>query len=325
MTPCWLRSRHLPEFQIREVSMSRQTPSPHVVHLSFAVFAAALLLCHPAHAATATAGDVIAQGGGVTLAGTDVRTLLQALPEAERKAVTADAGTLERLVRGEIANRALLAEARAKGFDKQADTQAQLARVRDEALLRLWVASQAAAPAGYPSEADIKAAYDANQQQLVAPTQYRIGQVYVALPDDPARLAAALKRAAEVSAKIATSDFGKLAADYSEHAESASRGGDMGYMTDTQLAPEVLAAVRTLKAGESVGPVRTAQGLHFFKLLDRKAGAVLTLAEAHDALASALRTRRANELGQAYLAALNARLATSVNQIELGRLQAAAR
>jgi parvulin-like peptidyl-prolyl isomerase len=99
----------------------------------------------------------------------------------------------------------------------------------------------------------------------------------------------------------------------------------MGYLPDNQLAPEVLAAVRGLKAGETVGPVRSAQGLHFFKLLDRKAGASLGFAEAHDALAAALRARRANELGQAYLAALNARLATSVNQIELARLQSPAR
>jgi parvulin-like peptidyl-prolyl isomerase len=305
--------------------MSRHNPSPHVVHLSFALMTAALLLCHSTHAAAPVGSDVIAQGGGMTLAGADVRTLLQGLPEAERKVVSADAGALERLVRAEIANRALLAEARAKGFERQAETQVQLARVRDEALLRLWVASQAAVPAGYPSEADIKAAYEANQQQLVAPTQYRISQIYIALPDDAAKLALALKKAAEVSAKVATGDFGKLAQDYSEHAESAGRGGDMGYLPDNQLAPEVLAAVRALKAGDSVGPVRSAQGLHFFKLLDRKAGTALTLAEAHDALAAALRTRRASDLGQVYLASLNGRLAISVNQIELTRLVTAAR
>jgi peptidylprolyl isomerase len=305
--------------------MSSQTPPPRVVNLCFAVMTAALLLCQTARAAAPAGGDVIAQGGGVSLASADVRALLQSLPEADRKLAASDATVLERLVRGEIANRALLAEARAKGFEKQADTQAQLARVRDEALLRLWVASQAAVPAGYPAEADIRAAYDANQQQLVAPSQYRIGQVYIALPDDPVKLAVALKKAADVSAKISTSDFGKLAQEYSEHAESAGRGGDMGYLPDNQLAPEVLAAVRGLKAGETVGPVRSAQGLHFFKLLDRKAGASLGFAEAHDALAAALRARRANELGQAYLAALNARLATSVNQIELARLQSPAR
>jgi peptidylprolyl isomerase len=180
-------------------------------------------------------------------------------------------------------------------------------------------------PAGYPAEADIKAAYDANQKALNAPTQYRLAQVYIALPDEPAPLAAALRKANDVAGKVALSDFGKLASEYSEHAESAGRGGDMGYLADNQLAPEVLAAVRALKVGEVAGPVKTAQGLHFVKLLDRKAGAALGFAEAHDALAGALRSRRANELAQAYLAGLNAKLAISVNQIELAKLQAGLR
>jgi peptidylprolyl isomerase len=159
----------------------------------------------------------------------------------------------------------------------------------------------------------------------VAPTQYRLAQVYIGLPDDPAKLAAALRKAAEVAGKLAgdrpVADFGKLAEAYSEHADSAGKGGDMGFLPDNQLAPEVLAAVRALKPGEVAGPVRTAQGLHYLKLLDRKAGAPLAYAEARDALANALRSRRAGELSQAYLAALDKRLGISVNQIALAKLQ----
>jgi peptidylprolyl isomerase len=270
-------------------------------------------------------GDVIARGGGVTLAAGDIRTLVQALPETDRKVAGTDAAALERLVRNEVVSRAVLAEAKQAGFDKDLGTQAQFARLHDEALLRLWLAKQAAVPADYPAEADVKAAYDANQKVLVGPTQYRLAQVYIGLPDDPAKLSAALRKAAEVGGKLAgdkvTADFGKLAEGYSEHADSAGKGGDMGFLPDNQLAPEVLAAVRGLKPGEVAGPIRTAQGLHYLKLLDRKAGASLSFTEAHDALASALRTRRANELSQVYLAALNTRLGISVNQIALAKLQ----
>lgn len=278
-----------------------------------------------AAASPAAAGDVIARGGGVSLAAGDVRTIVQSLPEADRKVAGSDAAVLERLVRNEVVSRAVLAEARQAGLDKQPETQAQLSRLHDEALLRLWLAKQAAVPADYPSEADIKAAYEANQKMLVAPTQYRLAQVYIGLPDDPAKLAAALRKAAEVAGKLAgdkpVADFGKLAETYSEHAESAGKGGDMGFLPDNQLAPEVLTAVRALKPGEVAGSVRTAQGLHYLKLLDRKAGAPLSFAEAHDVLANALRSRRAGELSQAYLAALDKRLGISVNQIALAKLQ----
>jgi peptidylprolyl isomerase len=276
-------------------------------------------------AGTGNAGaDVIARGGGVTLAAGDVRSLVQALPQADRKLAGNDAAALERLVRNELVGRAVLAEARQAGFERQADTQSQLARLHDEALLRLWLAKQATVPADYPAEADIKAAWDANQKALVGPTQYRLAQVYIGLPEEPAKLAEALRKASDVAGRLAADrngDFGKLAATYSEHADSAGKGGDMGFLPDSQLAPEVLAAVRGLKPGEAAGPVRTAQGLHFLKLLDRKAGAPLSFAEAHDALASALRSRRGNELSQAYLAGLNARLGISVNQIALAKLQ----
>ena len=273
--------------------------------------------------AAPAAGDAIAQGGNITLTATELRALVSALPAAERKQVTADAAAFEKLARTEIVNRSLLSEARAKGFDKQADTIAQLDRMRDEALLRLWIASHATPPSGYPSEEEVRTAYETNKQSLVAPTQYRVAQVFIAAPDgsDPTKLAAALRKAADVGAKVASADFAKLAQDNSEHAESAGKGGDMGYIADNQLAPEVLAAVRALKPGEVAGPVKTAQGLHYFKLLDRKAGAPLTLAEAHDRLAAALRARRGNELTQSYLTELGGKLAISVNQIELAKLQ----
>ena len=275
--------------------------------------------------AAAAAGDTIAQGGSISLGAAEVRALVMALPAAERKQATADAASLEKLVRTEIVNRSILNEARAKGFDRQAETVAQLDRLRDEALLRLWIASRATAPGSYPSEEEIKTAYENNKQALLSPTQYRIAQIFIAAPDgmDATKVSAALRKAADVAGRAATGDFGKLAQDFSEHAESAGKGGDMGYIADNQLAPEVLAAVRSLKTGEVTGPVKTAQGLHFFKLLDRKAGTPLTLPEAHDRLAAALKARRGSELGQSYLAELGGKLAISINQIELGKLQAA--
>ena len=274
--------------------------------------------------AAAAAGEAIAQGGNITLTATELRSLVGALPAAERKQVTADATAFEKLARTEIVNRSVLNEARAKGFDKQADTIAQLDRLRDDALLRLWIASHATPPSGYPSEEEIRTAYESNKQALVAPTQYRVAQIFIAAPDgsDGTKMAAALRKAAEVGGKVATADFAKLAQDNSEHAESAGKGGDMGYIADNQLAPEVLAAVRALKPGEVTGPLKTAQGLHYFKLLDRKPGAAQTLAETHDRLAAALRARRGNELTQGYLTELGGKLAISVNQIELAKLQA---
>jgi parvulin-like peptidyl-prolyl isomerase len=273
-------------------------------------------------AASAPPGDVVAQAGSTELTSADVRALVAALPAEQRAQVAGNTEALEQVVRAELVRRAVIAEAKAKGFDRQADTQAQLERVRDEALMRLWVASKSAVPAGYPTENDVQKAYDENRQALTAPTEYRVAQIFIAAPNggDPAKLAAALRKAADVAAKLPGADFGKLAEQQSEHAESASRGGDLGYLAESRMLPEIAAAVRNLRPGETVGPVKTAAGLHFLKLVDRKAGAVPALPQARDDLVRILRARRAQELQNTYLQGLNTQLNVSVNQIALAKL-----
>jgi peptidylprolyl isomerase len=273
--------------------------------------------------ASGSTGDVIAHATGIELGANDVRSLLTSLPATERSAAAGNLPDLEQLVRAELARRAVLAEAKSKGFDRRPETQTQLDRVRDEALVRLWVASQAAVPAGFPSEDEIKAAYEANKAALAPATEYRLAQIFISAPDgvDPAKLAVAIKKAADIGTRIPKDDFSKLAQEQSEHADSASKGGDMGYLPDNRLLPEIAAAARDLKPGAVAGPVKTSQGLHFLKLLDRRVGAVPTLAQAHDGLAAALRARRAQELQQTYLTDLNSKLGITVNQIALAKLQ----
>ncbi len=268
-------------------------------------------------------GDVVAQAGSITLDGSDVRALVASLPSQTRAVVRSSLGSLEQVVQGDLVRRAVLKDAEASGFDHDPATIDQLNQVRDEALASLWIASKAAIPADYPSETDVEAAFNANRQALAAPTQYRIAQIFISAPDggDPAKLATALRKAADIAGQIATGDFSQLAQQKSEDPQSASRGGDLGYLPANRILPDILAAVGHLKPGQVVGPVKTAQGLHFLKLEDEKPGVVPTLAQAHDSLVTALRARRTAQLRQAYLSTYSARLGMTVNQIELAKLQ----
>jgi peptidylprolyl isomerase len=272
----------------------------------------------------AAAGDVIAQAGSIELKSADVRALVASLPATERAAATTNPSALEQLVRSELARRSILSEAKATGFDRQPDTIAAFDRVHDEILVRLWLANKSSAPAAFPSDAELNTAYENNKASLAAPTEYHLAQIFISAPDDasPDKYAAAMRKAADIAAKLTSANFGQLAQQQSEHAESAPKGGDMGFVAENRLAPEIDAAVKNLKPGEVVGPVKSAQGLRFFKLIETKPGAVPSLAEVHDRLVAALRERLANELQQRYLADLNGRLGVSVNEIELAKLQA---
>jgi parvulin-like peptidyl-prolyl isomerase len=300
-----------------------------LAHVLIVASTAAAAAAAPAGSAAGPAaeapGTIIAKAGSIEFRSADVQALIERLPAPERASVTSDLAALEQVVRAEMVRRAVLAEARAKGLERQPEALALLNRVHDEALVRLWLANQSTVPAGYPSTEELNAAYEANKQALAAPTEYHLAQIFVRAPDgaDPAKLAAALRKASDVGALVAKgTDFSLLARQQSEHAESAGKGGDLGYLAENAMLPEIAATARTMKPGEVIGPVKTAQGLHFLKLMDKRAGAVPSLAEAHDRLEAALRARRSAELQQNYLSGLGSSLGVTVNQIELAKLRA---
>lgn len=281
-----------------------------------------LALCAAAPAGAQTSA-VIAKSGDVELGGAEVRAIVDKLPVATRTTVAGNLPALEEVVRNELARRAVLGDLKAKGFDKDPRNAAQLDRVRDEALLRLWLADRAQVPAGYPTDDDVRKAFDASKMSLSKPTEYRLAQIFIAAPDggETATLNAALRKAASVAGKVGVEDFAKLARETSEHAASAAKGGDLGFLADNRLLPEIASAVRGKKAGETIGPLKTAQGLHFVKVLEVETPAAPTLEESRAALVSLLRNQRRQQLENEYLAQLTAKANVAINQIELARLQ----
>ncbi len=264
----------------------------------------------------------VATAGDATLGAEQVRELLAGLPAATRDALLADKTALERVVRSELVRRALVEEAKAAKLDSDPKIAEQLERVHDDALMRLWVARQSTVSDSYPSDEDLKLAYQSNAAALTPPAQFRVAQIFIAAPNGiaPSQLATAMRKAAEVGARIPGGDFAALAREYSEHAASAASGGDVGLLPANQMLPEVVAAVRNLEVGATAGPVKTSQGLHYVKLLEKKVEPMPTFEQARAPLQAALRARRAQELEQAYLAALDARLNVAVNQLALAEL-----
>jgi hypothetical protein len=193
------------------------------IRIQPAAFTSLLVACTLtcAHNSSAAAADtIIAKAGSVELGTDDVRTLVTSLPASSRAAAAADLATLEQLLRAEIVQRTVLSEAKAKMFDRDPATLKQLEHIQQEAITRLWLASKATVPAGYPSDADVNAAYEAARKAV--PVDYHIAQIFIAAPDggDPGKLAIALHRASEISAKMATADFAQLAREQSEQAAS---------------------------------------------------------------------------------------------------------
>lgn len=283
--------------------------------------AAASLGAMSAAFAAADSDSVVARGGSVQIDLNEVRTLVDALPDGTRQAVLARPGSLEQLVRQDILQQSLLEEAQATDFASQPSTASTLQRVRDEALTRLWLASKATPPAGFPSESQVQSAYDLLQKN--APYEYHLEQIFIAAPDggDPQTAAAALRKAVSVQKLIASGSFEQVAREDSEDTASASKGGDLGFVPEAQLMPDIRTAVESLSPGETVGPIKTAAGLHFLKLIAKQRITVPPLATVHDRIVAALRAQRTQQLEQAYLQQLAAKLDISVDEIALTKLQ----
>ena len=273
--------------------------------------------------AQAPAGDeVVAKLGGTELRLSDVQRLLAAQSPEAREQTLKSPELLDRLVRTETFRRALLAEARAKGWDKRPEVADQMERAADQALVQSYVNELSRPGADYPSEDELRDAYRANEAEFRAPRQYRVAQIYIAA-GDAARSEAARRKAEDVSrrARAKDADFAALARSESEHKPSAAAGGDMGWVAENDLTPEVRSALTALDKGEVSFPVRTAQGWHVIKLLDFKPSALRPYAEVKDSLAAALRLKRAKDNERRYLSDLASKESLVVNEIALGRLQ----
>lgn len=105
-------------------------------------------------------------------------------------------------------------------------------------------------------------------------SEYRLGHILVALPEEatPTAIAAAEAKVNEAQAALAAGkDFGQVAATYS-NAETALKGGDLGWRKAAQLPTLFAEPVAKMQVGQVAAPIRTPGGFHIVKLLGRRGG-----------------------------------------------------
>jgi parvulin-like peptidyl-prolyl isomerase len=203
--------------------------------------------------------------------------------------------------------------------------QRRLERARADALAEAWLESQSRPEAGYPSEAEVQAVYDANRSQFMVPRQYRLAQIFLAAPEGPGG-EAALRRLREYRAQLVAArnrgDFADLARRHSEDRGSAARGGELDWTREDRLLPAVREAVKGMEEGAISEPLRSPDGWHLLRLLGTRPAAPAPFAEVKGELAAALRQQRAAELRRLALNEFLRRGPVMVDEIQLGRVAA---
>lgn len=103
-------------------------------------------------------------------------------------------------------------------------------------------------------------------------TEYRLGHILFTLPEEatPKDIADAEARVRKAQAELAAGkDFAQVAATWSA-AETALKGGDLGWRKAAQLPELFTDSAEKMQVHEVAGPFRTPGGLHLIKLVGRR-------------------------------------------------------
>jgi len=258
---------------------------------------AAFVLSLAAGAANA-ADDAVATIGGQPITAAELEKFVDVLNPAQREQAARDPKMALEIVRAAIGRKIIIEEADRQGWDKKPEVAAQIARARQEIVLGSYLQSVVALPANYPTDEEIRAAYTANRDRL---PQYHVAQIYLGEPPglSPDAVATIEKKARDLAkqAKLKGADFAALARANSDDKATAAKGGDLGWLAEGQILPEILGAVKATPDRGVSEPIHAAGGWHIIQVIAHKPA---DLAQVHDQIAGALRQNKAVQTQQAY-------------------------
>jgi len=260
------------------------------------------------------ADPVIARAGDKDITASQIQPYLAKVSPSERDALLQNPAALSRAVRTVLLQKQLLDEAKAADWEKNPETQALLARVRDAAIAESFLESVTSVPANYPGDEEITALYESRKDSLRLPREYRLAQIFIASADDKAK---AKSKADALAKQIKSGDFAALAKSNSDEPRSAAKGGEVGWLAEESIQPAIRQSLAGAGKDSIAGPIELGDEFYFVKILDVREPRTATLEEVRPQLAAALRQERAALNRQAYLERLQAKSPVTINEIAL--------
>lgn len=265
--------------------------------------------------------DIVAKLGSTELRQSQIKVILENLDPSTKKQLLSDPAAFAQVVRTEVIRRAILKEANDKQWDKRPEVKSQIDTARDQVVVSSYMNDAARPPANYPSEDEVKQAYEANKPAFVIPAQYHLAQIYLSLSGDKKPNPEEVEtKAITLANKAKSADFAELASKNSDHKESAAKGGDIGWLAESDMVPELREQILKLSAGQVSNPIKSASGWHVIKLLELKPVTTQTLKDAKEVIVSSLRLQKAKQLEQQYIENLLRTQQMSVNEIAMSEL-----
>jgi peptidyl-prolyl cis-trans isomerase D len=143
------------------------------------------------------------------------------------------------------------------------------------------------------SEEDLLEYYEDNKSRYLQDEQRQARHILVLFNDDED--AAEAKAAGLYERALAGESFEKLAEENSDDGGTASRGGDLGALTRSQLPGELGSSIYSMNEGDIEGPVKSDFGFHIIRLDSILEQGPLPIDQVRGELLNELREREAED------------------------------
>jgi len=271
-----------------------------------------------------TDGAVIGIIGGQEVRADEIRGVLADLQPATLDAISKDPAQFEQLARALILQRLVLREALTKQWDKQAAVAAKITRARETLIAESYIESKSLPADDYPREEELRKAYEEAKPGLRVPRSFRLAQAFFAVGKDADQAAQAKARGRvsgfEKDMRENPQDFAALARAKSDDANSASRGGEIGWLAETQIQPEIRTKIERLPLHGTSAAIRLNDGWHIFHVLDIREANTPTLDQVRGKLVSEMRAAKQKENARLYLASMLRANPLTIRDEDLKRL-----
>lgn len=252
---------------------------------------------------------VAARWAAGTLDEAELEAELARLPAALRERFETPSGRRE-LARSLVDKRLLAQEAARLELDRLPEIRRQVDDLEQRLVIQELLARRER-ERGAPTEAELRAAWEADRSAFAEPERLRIGRLLVLGARDRAQAAT---RAKQLAARLRAGEGLAALAPLSDGAER-ERGGEVGLFTAEEAKRAGLGAAIELEAGGVAGPIERPEGFLVLQLIERRAARVPGFEEVRAEVAARLAPRRQRELLDALLVELRARADVSVTDV----------
>jgi parvulin-like peptidyl-prolyl isomerase len=267
---------------------------------------------------------VVGRAGDIEITTSELRENLAGLLAEQKTALATDPAALNQYLRALLVQKLILKEAAEQNWERDPAVITRLVRARETAIAETFLEAKSKPDESYPSDAELKEAYEANKEKLVIPRSYLLAQIFVSAPEnaDAAAKASAKSKLDSILKQLAAkdADFTAIARKSSDEPASAAEGGKIGWLAESQIQPAIREKLPSLTLGKISEPIRMAGGWHVIKVLDIREARTPTLDEVRDSFIARLRSERALATRQTLIAELLKDQPLAINEIELMKL-----